>query len=402
MTAKNLSSQQLFSMLKTFLCGSNNSQSTAANSAEVAALIDELSTRLEADASSLASTEQRVRTLISAIPLGLLITSTQGQVEAANPASVTLFACTDNAKMRLQNLANLFQLEGKAVDLTMESMRPPMDKSQEVTAKRMDNTEFAATILVVPFHTPDVQKLLVVVEDVTAKLEVERLKEEFVSMLSHDLRTPLTSIGHFLEMISSGHYDGDIENMKFQARRIEGDTGRLLNMINSLLDIHKLESGHLEMFFDVVPCAQLVDQALRSIEPLSQSVAIPVTVVAIDRKLHVKADPQYAVQVLVNFLANALKFSPPGKKVKVELEVTDPQIKFKVIDQGRGISEEFRGRMFSRFEQAQISDSRVKGGSGLGLAISKEIIEQHAGEIGVESEEGMGCTFWFTLERVIL
>jgi signal transduction histidine kinase len=173
-------------------------------------------------------------------------------------------------------------------------------------------------------------------------------------------------------------------------------------MINSLLDIDKLEAGKLDMFFDIVPSRDIVQASYQSVMSLAEQRRINVFVPHIDRKVHVRADKDFVVQVLVNLLSNAIKFSPKDSIVKIECQADDDFVKLSVSDQGPGIPDEFRKRMFNRFEQAQMSDARVKGGSGLGLASARAIVEQHGGKIGVDSTEGQGSTFWFTLPRVIL
>jgi PAS domain S-box-containing protein len=340
--------------------------------------------------------------LISAIPVGLLICSEVGLVEAANPASLALFHCRYADELKGRELAQLFQPDKSSPHQINENVDWHLAQTAEVLAKTVDGQSFPASIRAHPFATPGVSRLLVTVEDITERKKLERLKEEFISMLSHDLRTPLTSIRLFMDLVASGGYEQDLGAMRKRARGMEQESLRLLNMVNCLLEVHKLESTGLEMFFDIVPCQQLIKQSLQSVEPVAEERSIGIVIQEIDRRLHVKADAHYIVQVLVNLLSNAIKFSPSGKQVKVEVEATEQLIKFIISDEGPGISAEFRKRMFNRFEQSDISEDRLKGGSGLGLAIAKAIVEQHGGTIDVHSEEGLGTTFFFTLQRIDL
>jgi signal transduction histidine kinase len=226
------------------------------------------------------------------------------------------------------------------------------------------------------------------------------MREDFVSMLSHDLRTPITSIQAFMTMLAEGLYDENLSGMKKKATNIERESDRLVGIINALLNVYKMEAGKLELFIDIVPCISIVDRSLQSVTGLTEKKKITITVDSkgiSESDTHVRVDADYAVQVLVNLLSNSIKFSPPAEVIKITLETLDPFVKFSVTDRGPGIPAEFKTRLFNRFEQARISDARVKGGTGLGLAFARTIIDQCGGEIGVESEEGQGSTFWFTL-----
>lgn len=364
-----------------------------------------LGEQIEEIVRNLQITEDRARTLVSAIPVGLLICSQAGKCEAANPAALALFKCKYADELRGRIMSELFTIDGAALQAISGSSETPdwtRLNATEVDAHKVDDTTFPAEIVVRPFATPGAPRLLVVVEDVTARHEIERLKEEFVSMLSHDLRMPLTSLRLFMELVAAGRYDADPERLRIKARAMEEEAVRLLSMVNNLLDMHRLETRGLDMFFDVVPCSEILRQSVQSVETLAENRKIQVATKMFDKQMHVRADVQYVVQVLVNLLSNAIKFSPPDKSVELSVERQGRLVKFTVKDEGRGISPEFRERMFNRFEQARLAEDRLKGGSGLGLAISKAIVEQHGGTIGVDSEEGKGSSFWFTLEHMDL
>lgn len=369
---------------------------------EARMLIESLDKNFQLIKQTLQITEERTRTMVGALPVGILICSKAGTVEAANPAALQLFRCRGSETLRGRELSQLFQSKGAPLQLTGDYIDETSSPAMEVIAQSIEEHSFPAEILIRPFLTPGTHRLLVVVEDITDRREIERLKEEFVSMLSHDLRTPVTSLRLFMDMIASGRYENDLKAMKEKARGMEQESTRLLNMISSLLDLHKLESRGLEMFFDIVPCNQVIRQSIQSVAGVAEERGVSIDAKVLDKGIHVKADAHYIVQVLVNLLSNAIKFSPPGDQIKVQAETTGNFVRFSIKDRGRGISEEFRQRMFNRFEQARISEDRLKGGSGLGLAICKAIVEQHGGAIGVESEEGSGSCFWFTLEKVDL
>ncbi len=346
----------------------------------------------------LRNNEARIRTLIETIPLGLLIAEKSGIVQSASPASLALFRCT-YADLHQRHIGEVFELEQAAAEQLLSA---PPNTAVETIAKRFDGSTFPATVKVSPFagSTESASdNVLLVVEDVSARHDLEQLRQEFISTMTHDLRTPLTSVKCFFELVAEGVYDDRPDDLKAKCEGIGQDTTRLINMINSLLDLHKLEAGKLKLHPRVVALGSIVTQSLQSLDSWAQSRGVPLVVDDIPDELPVTADTDYTVRVLINLLSNAVKFSPAGSAVTISCEATEQFAKLYVSDKGRGIPKDFQSRLFNRFEQAQLSDSRVEGGTGLGLAISKAIVEAQGGTIGVESEPGEGCRFWFTIAR---
>jgi signal transduction histidine kinase len=239
--------------------------------------------------------------------------------------------------------------------------------------------------------------VLLVVEDISAKRELEQLRQEFISMMTHDLRTPLTSIKMFLQMVGEGVFDERPEKLKERCGGLELETDRLLGMINSVLDLHKMEAGKLQLVVEDVSLVSVVLQAVEAVSAWAQASGITLDVPEIPGEIFVRCDRDYTVRVLVNLVSNAVKFSERGQSVRITVRPDGEFVTLGVIDRGPGIPDDFRQKLFNRFEQARLSDARVKGGTGLGLAIAKAIVEEQGGKIGVESQLGHGCTFWFTL-----
>jgi signal transduction histidine kinase len=224
---------------------------------------------------------------------------------------------------------------------------------------------------------------------------VERLKQEFMSMITHDLRAPVASILCNLQAVTSG-ISGDVsDKAKSTIQRSERSCNRLLELINDLLDIDKLESGKFELSLEIARTADIVERAVESVQDLSTSKEIQIETAASD--VEVYADADRLVQILVNLISNAIKFAPKKSTVKVSVLEIPGWSEFRVSDQGRGIPASHLKKIFDRFQQVEISDAKVKGGSGLGLAICKAIVEEHKGQLGAESQEGSGSTFWFRI-----
>jgi len=243
-------------------------------------------------------------------------------------------------------------------------------------------------------HWSDAEKaLFCVAHDMTDRKELERLKQEFVAMVSHDLRTPLTSIQGTLTLLSNDVYGTLSHQGRMRVANAGNSVRRLIKLINDILDIEKLGAGKLAMKLEDVSISSLVERSLESVHAFAEQQQVTVESDAVDAQVNVDGDR--IVQVVVNLLSNAIKFSPAEATVMVEAACRDGWLEFKVIDRGRGIPTQYRQLVFERFKQMEDSDQRQKGGSGLGLAICRAIIEEHGGTIGVESEEGEGSTFWF-------
>lgn len=223
--------------------------------------------------------------------------------------------------------------------------------------------------------------------------EVERLKQEFLSTVSHELRTPLTSIRGSLGLLSSGAVGALSSEVIDVVGIAERNAVRLIALINDLLDLDRLETGRIELQIGLVSIELVLHRALDSVATFAQHQGITIEVPAVCGTM--RADADRIVQVLVNLLSNAAKFSTPASIVTISVEHNADWVEFNVTDHGRGVPAAHRSAIFDRFRQIETSDSREKGGTGLGLAICKSIIEQHGGTIGVESEEGRGSTFWF-------
>jgi PAS domain S-box-containing protein len=234
--------------------------------------------------------------------------------------------------------------------------------------------------------------------DVTAQLEAERMKKEFTSTLSHELRTPLTSIIGSLQLINSGVM-GEVEREVGELTEVAERNGqRLLDLINDILDIEKIESGKLALTPELIPVDGLVEEAIVLNQAFAERFNVRFEWRG-DPQRKLFADRKRLLQVMTNLLSNAAKFSPEGGVVEITTEDAGAKVRLAISDRGGGIPEGFRGRIFGRFTQADSTATRPKGGSGLGLAICKRLVELMQGRIGFDNRQGGGATFWFELPR---
>jgi len=233
----------------------------------------------------------------------------------------------------------------------------------------------------------------------TERKRLDRLKDEFVSTVSHELRTPLTSITGSLGLLI-GKAVGVLSEPAARLLEIaHNNSQRLVRLVNDILDIEKLESGHAVFDFRKIEVRALVEQTVESMRGYAGAHGVKVRVEAAVAVDAVRADTDRLAQVVTNLLSNAIKFSPPDGEVviAVEKEVKGDVVRITVRDHGPGISADFRPRIFERFAQADATNARRKGGTGLGLSIAKQIIDRLGGDIGFADAPGGGTIFYVEL-----
>ena len=232
--------------------------------------------------------------------------------------------------------------------------------------------------------------------DISERKRLEQAKAEFIATASHELRTPLTSLIVSLNLLREGTGGALPADAASLVDIASENSDRLAALVNDLLDMDRLESGSMDFDIGEVDAHALVGQAVSLNTAYAERLGVRLAGEA-NPGLRVLADHDRLIQVLTNLLSNAAKFSPQGATVLVRAKAVPGGVRFEVEDRGRGIPEEFRGRIFGKFAQADSSDSRLKGGTGLGLAISKALVERMQGRIGFDSEPGRGTTFWLEL-----
>ena len=226
---------------------------------------------------------------------------------------------------------------------------------------------------------------------------LDRLKSEFVAVVSHEIRTPITSVKGAVELLSDTRYFHNTEQQTKLLGIAQANAERLLLLINDILDFSKLESASLTMNVERQRLEPVVQQAVQALRVQIEERRIRLALSLPEDLPDTMIDANRVTQVVTNLLSNAVKFSPVGGEVRVEALATDDGLRVLVRDRGEGIRAEDLPKLFRKFQQIDSRSTRKFGGTGLGLVISKGIVEQHGGTIGVDSMPGEGSTFWFTL-----
>jgi len=233
-----------------------------------------------------------------------------------------------------------------------------------------------------------------VVRDITERKQMDKMKNEFVSTVSHELRTPLTAIRGALGLITSGVLGILPEKTQELLLVANNNTNRLLYLINDILDIQKIESGHMDFNFQEFELMPFLEQVILDNKTYGNQYGVEFVLQNKIDGIKINADYARMMQVFANLLSNAAKFSPAGQNVEISVDVkSDNIVQISVTDHGSGIPQEFHDKLFEKFTQSDSSTTRAKGGTGLGLSIIKMIVDKHGGIVNFVTAAGEGTTF---------
>ncbi|HSS47549.1 MAG TPA: CHASE domain-containing protein [Thermoanaerobaculia bacterium] len=341
--------------------------------------------------------EARNRALLDNMLGGMLTFNEQSRIESVNPAAERIVGYREDELIG-KSLAVLIAdaPDSDPEPYLRETHRQALGRVTETWGRRKNGEIFPTEVALFKFKAPEGRRFACNFQDVSERREVDRLKSEFVSTVSHELRTPLTSIRGSLGLLAGGVLGTLQPQIQDLVRLAERNAVRLTALINDILDFERLDRGQIQMQIADVDLQPLFEQSLESVRPVADEQRI--ALVCSPTGLRLRVDAVRIVQILVNLLSNAIKFSPCDREVRVWAEEKDDGwVRVLVQDQGPGIPDSHQQRIFERFAQVETADNRYKGGTGLGLAICKAIVEHHGGSIGVDSEPGVGSTFWFEL-----
>jgi PAS domain S-box-containing protein len=356
--------------------------------------------RLEKELAESERSEALTRSILDTAVDGILTIDEKGVVQTVNAAVERLFGYP--AEEVIGNNVSLLMPEpdhsahdGYLRHYRESGERRVIGRGREVEGRRRDGTRFPLYLSVGEMQVGHQRRFTGILQDITERHEVDRLKKQFVSTVSHELRTPLTSLRGSLGLLTAGAV-GELPASAGEVVAIaERSTVRLIDLINDILDLERMDAGRLSLDRRPTPLRPVLEAAVETVEALAIQHGVAIELPDADGL--VLGDRDRLIQVVVNLLSNAIKFSPKGGRVPLGVRREGPSVRFEVSDEGRGVPPGFGKQIFEPFRQVEGSDARQKGGTGLGLAICRSIVEQHGGAIGVEDREGPGATFWFTV-----
>lgn len=334
---------------------------------------------------------------------GVLLIDEYGRVSLWNHGFVECFDFPDHLVEHGTDYLNLMRFLAERGDFGPGS---PEAKVAEIaasfhagTAMDREVTRSDGRILFTRRNAIEGGRFLVTVRDVTEERLAARFREELIATVSHELRTPLTAIAGSLALLKAGLAGAVSEQAAGLIEVAHRNADRLTLLINDLLDMDKLSDGKLEFHFAETDLRQLIAEIAERNTPYAQTFGVAIELDLPDDIVMAEVDADRLGQVMNNLLSNASKFSPRGSVITVRLAVQADSVRIAVIDRGRGMSPEFRRRLFTLFAQEDRSAEGGQAGTGLGLAISKSIVDEHRGTIAVDTELGRGTTFEIDLPR---
>lgn len=355
--------------------------------------VDQLFHRM---AALLKKATERDRVMLTGMPSGTITFSSDLLIDFTNPAfeRMTGFSEPEIVGRKFSEL-----IAGNAPDsssvIEVEHVNRMLDETAlgKVTETRLrarNASVRTAQMCITRYETEEKPVYVCSLLDVSERRELEDFKRDFVKLISDDLATPLTAIRGVFRHAAGADYGALSSEGAGALARSERECSRLIDLTSDLLALASIESGRLSLQLAAVPLATVVEQSLHAVQSIAQDQGINIETSG--PELMVSADANRLIQVLVNLLSNALKYSPRGAVVSVDWRNLDERfVELAVSDQGCGIAKESLGVIFTRFGQARRRDEKT--GSGLGLAICKLIIEEHGGGITVESKPGAGSKF---------
>jgi protein-histidine pros-kinase len=364
--------------------------------------------------------------LLEAAPDAILIVDTDGRIVLVNSAAGSVFGYAP-AKLPGRSVDDLVPERFRAVHphhrsgYVRDPRRRPMGAGLVLYGRRRDGSEFPAEISLSSIEVDGRSLTIAAIRDVSDRMaladrlrrqnaeleeqyrraqEASRLKSEFLANMSHELRTPLNAIIGFAEMM----HDGKLGPVSSDHKEFLGDilssARHLLQLIDGTLDLAKVGSGRMEFRPEPLDVGRLVTEVRDILRNLESSTGVPISVEVAPSLGEVVADSAKLKQVLYNYLSNALKFTPPGGRVKIRVGPEgEGRFRLEIEDTGIGIKPEDLGRLFVEFQQLDAGTAKKYAGTGLGLALTKRIVEAQGGEVGVRSVPGQGSTFFAVLPR---
>ncbi|HSW87937.1 MAG TPA: ATP-binding protein [Candidatus Saccharimonadales bacterium] len=342
--------------------------------------------------------------IIGSVGDGMIAVDQTGKIIVVNPVAEQILEI-NNQEVLGKNIFDVYQLYDESGDVLPSEKRPIYktlqtgEKINEIyTYIRKDKTKISLNVTATAFKQQDtIIGVIEIIRDITREKEVDRMKTEFISLASHQLRTPLSAIKWFSEMLVGGDAGELTPEQKDMTKNIVESTERMIQLVNALLNISRIESGRIVVDPRPTDLKELVQGVVTDLKAKIEERKQTLIVSVHDDLPKINLDPRLIRQVYMNLLTNAIKYTPKEGEITVFISKKGEDIISQVTDNGYGIPKDQQGKIFQKFFRAQNVSKIETDGTGLGLYLIKAIIESSHGKIWFESEEGKGTSFWFSL-----
>jgi len=360
-------------------------------SAELLQALNKMSAGFNQAITSLSQERNKLAAVLANMADGLLLVDNETRIRLANPVVEKLFGFQEEKALGQPFIKVIPNPEIEQL------LRQCLNKGQQLTKElETDHSKRFLRIIATPLFRDESPSVLLILQDLSEMRRFQTTRRDFISNISHELRTPLASIKAAVETLQDGALEdtsvaGDFLN------RMEQEVDHLTQLVGELAELSSIESGR-QLEITVVDLRPLIDDTVSRLRSLAERSGLSLIADVPSDLPPARADASRIFQVLMNLVHNAIKFTPPGGHITISTKLLGDRVVVSVSDTGIGIATEHLTRIFERFFKAD--KSRASEGSGLGLAIAKHIVQAHNGEIWVESEQGKGSTFSFSLPMI--
>ena len=361
---------------------------------ELASTLNNMAQAIEDKIKEVNSQNQELVAIFNSMVEGVIVTDNQGRIVTINPTVERIFSLS---KTGVRNKLFLEAIRSTDIAEIVSSVLKDgksITKESEILAPEHKILKLSASPIL---EHNSITGCVVVLHDITQIRKLETMRSDFIANVSHELKTPLTSIKGFVETLLEGALEDKKNSVSF-LRIIKEHADRLNDMINDLLSLSYLEAREVKLDTEKINIKDLTDRVLSGFKSQQKKKSIEI-INDISASISIKADTGKIEQVLTNLIDNAIKYNRDKGIIKLYSQDMGSSVKITVEDSGFGIPEKDIPRIFERFYRVDKARSRELGGTGLGLSIVKHIIELHKGSIGVDSTETVGSKFWFTLPQ---
>lgn len=403
--------QELINKVKKIAEGDYNQRIDLIGSGEISTLANEfnimaekLSSYDELNIKRLMQEKQKAEAIVESISDGIIVTDINHKIVLVNKAAEKIFDIRESNALdkhflevvNQENIIKTIEEVEKQDDIRGKKAHRELNISIKGEEKPQ---HYRVTVIPIKHRINEFIGVVTLIQDITKLKEIEEMKSDFISTVSHEFRTPLTSMSMGTGLLLEEIPGPLTENQKELVEAIKEDQERLKNLVNDLLDLSRIESGKIAMDIHGISITKIIEESLRAFGKQAEDKNINLSYDVEDNLPLVRADFNKVSWILINLIGNAMRYTPRdgSGKITIEAKQTGNNILVSVADNGIGIPQEYRKKIFEKFVQVKDKAGHPTGGTGLGLAICKEIIDAHGGRIWVKSKLGKGSTFYFTL-----